>query len=39
MDGWVPFADLDEEDKNQVRRLLDYNPTCPEELREVIYSE
>lgn len=37
MDGWVPFKELDEKDKDNVRRLLNHNPTCPEEFREVIY--
>jgi hypothetical protein len=37
-DGWLPFASLDAFDKEIVRRLLDWNPTCPEAIRTVIYA-
>jgi hypothetical protein len=28
-DGWVPFSSGSEADKNNVRRLVDYAPSCP----------
>ena len=36
-EGWVPFADLDNTDKDKVRRLLDHNPTCPTDWRDLVY--
>jgi hypothetical protein len=36
-EGWVPFADLDNTDKDMVRRLLDHNPTCPAHWRDIVY--
>jgi hypothetical protein len=37
-DGWVPFAWLDEQDKEKVRRLLDFNPTCPKKISDIVYA-
>jgi hypothetical protein len=28
-DGWYPFSQCSEDDKDIVCKLVDYNPTCP----------
>jgi len=38
-DGWVPWSELDEQDRDLVRRLLDHNPTCPTEWSNTIYAK
>lgn len=38
-EGWVPWDDLDGDDRRVVRRALDHNPTCPEEWRQIVYSD
>jgi hypothetical protein len=37
--SWVPWSELDDTDKNLVRRLLDWCPTCPEVWRDIVYAE
>lgn len=38
-DGWVPWSDLDEDDKKLVQRLLDHCPTCPTQWSDIIYAK
>ncbi len=36
--GWVPFKNLPAADQDTVRRALDHNPTCPDDISQVIYA-
>ena len=36
--GWVPWSELDEADRDMIRKLLDWDISCPEDWRKKIYS-
>jgi len=35
--GWIPFSSLTKSEKKMVQDLLDYNPTCPDAIKTVVY--
>lgn len=35
---WFPWNQMTQEDQKRVQLLLDHNPTCPEEWREIVYA-
>ncbi len=36
-DGWIPISDLDPEDLKKVQVLLDWNPACPDKIKQAVY--
>lgn len=36
--GWSPWSDINDEDRDMIRRCLDHNSSCPQEWRDIIYT-